>query len=48
MAKASRDTALERGEPERVASWEYEIFVAFLDKDQGFALDGKFPWPYLR
>ncbi|KAK7088461.1 dihydrofolate reductase-like [Littorina saxatilis] len=26
---------------------EYDIVVAFLDKDQGFAFNNTFPWPYL-
>jgi len=27
---------------------EMEIVVAFLDKDQGFAFNNTFPWPYLK
>ncbi|XP_076452493.1 dihydrofolate reductase-like [Babylonia areolata] len=27
---------------------DIEIMTAFLDKDQGFALDDKIPWPYLK
>ena len=31
-----------------MAKAEMEIVVAFLDKDQGFAFNNTFPWPYLK